>query len=260
MDKFKLAELIRQSEVIDRIKFIQDKCPGKDVLDLGSVMHCIDYRINEPDWLHGAIKSVARKTIGVDYLPGPVRQLQEIGYNIILGDVTKPLPVTDKFDVIVAGDLIEHLTNFEGFFQNCRNLLNNNGILIITTVNPFFFKWFLYIFLKNRYLVNPEHTCYIDPQCLSHLSERSGFDIKELYFIKDIVGIGPWLSETKNHTCNMRTGEWTNNSFIFKASKKIVSKIFTCLYFPLKIVMKRIAKPCIYSDYLAVLERNDKKF
>lgn len=40
-----------------------------------------------------------------------------------------------SFDTIVAGEVIEHLNNPEKFMRECRRILRNNGIVIITTPN-----------------------------------------------------------------------------------------------------------------------------
>jgi 2-polyprenyl-6-hydroxyphenyl methylase/3-demethylubiquinone-9 3-methyltransferase len=42
---------------------------------------------------------------------------------------------TDKFDVVLALEVIEHISNIEVFVQNIARLLKNDGILIISTIN-----------------------------------------------------------------------------------------------------------------------------
>jgi 2-polyprenyl-3-methyl-5-hydroxy-6-metoxy-1,4-benzoquinol methylase len=43
-----------------------------------------------------------------------------------------------KFDVIVAGEVIEHIPSdlFIDMLHNCKNLLNEHGVILFTTPNP----------------------------------------------------------------------------------------------------------------------------
>ncbi len=91
-------------------------------MDLGCVRHDASFA-NNPNWLHNKIRNVAQNVVGIGFLARDVEKLRNLGYNIIYGDVTKPLNLSEQFDVIVAGDLIEHLSNFEGFFMNCTTFL-----------------------------------------------------------------------------------------------------------------------------------------
>lgn len=72
-----------------------------------------------------------------------------------------------KFDLIFATELIEHINNFEEFFQICINQLTNNGSLILTTPN----KWF---YSKNAlwiWDVPPVHTIWLSAKSMLHLSK-----------------------------------------------------------------------------------------
>ncbi len=40
-----------------------------------------------------------------------------------------------KFDIIIASELVEHLENPRNLIRNCAALLNENGLLVITTPN-----------------------------------------------------------------------------------------------------------------------------
>jgi 2-polyprenyl-3-methyl-5-hydroxy-6-metoxy-1,4-benzoquinol methylase len=236
MDKFNLATRIKNSRTINKELFIQEKCRGKNVLDLGCIRHNADFALKDLNWLHMKIKSVANKIIGIDYLPVEIEKLQNYGYDIVFGDVTKPLDINEKFDVIVAGDIIEHLTNFEGFFENCSRLLNPEGILIVTTPNPYYAGEFHFVAFKNNFLINPEHTCWICPQALSQLSDRFSYIIDEIYFIKNSWELKGVICETKKHEYDILNGVWLNETFGFKVFKKITGIVFGIVYKPYRIL------------------------
>ena len=56
MNKFTLTKQIKRSEPIHRIKFIENLCRNKTVLDLGCIRHNADVALADPNWLHKKIK------------------------------------------------------------------------------------------------------------------------------------------------------------------------------------------------------------
>lgn len=256
MTKYELRKKITESKPIDKELFIQNICNGKTVLDLGCIRHSADYAVADSNWLHKKIKSVAKKIIGVDYLPKEIQKLNTLGYEIIFGDVTKPIELNETFDVIVAGDLIEHLTNFEGFFENCNRLLKPNGVLIITTPNPFYSAEFHYVAFKGSYLINPEHTCWIDPQALSQLIDRFECFIDEIYFIKKSWPLGGIVCNSESNEYDILNGKWSKNTVIDKVIRKIAGLfVNNAFYVPFKVITGSNSKLVRYSDYLAVIRK-----
>ncbi|NJN98370.1 MAG: methyltransferase domain-containing protein [Anaerolineales bacterium] len=257
MDKFALWKKAINSKPVNKVMFIEEKCRGKTVLDLGCVRHNADYAVKDPNWLHKKIQSVAQKVIGFDFLQVEVEKLRAVGYNILWGDVTKPLDINEQFDVIVAGDLLEHLSNFEGFFENCHRLLKQEGILIISTPNPFYTGVFYGAAFKGLPLISPEHTCWIDPQCLAQLSTRFDCIISEIYFIQNTWKLPYYIWDSENHPFDILNEKWTNNSFWFKLKRKVLGLIFTLFYEPYKTLVGTNSKLVKYSDYIAVLRKSN---
>jgi hypothetical protein len=61
--------------------FICSRCQGKDVLDLGTVMHDpLNYQSKY--WTHNAIRAVAKSLAGLDLYKEGVEYLNERGYNL----------------------------------------------------------------------------------------------------------------------------------------------------------------------------------
>jgi len=167
-----------------RKEIIKEFCHGKTVLDLGFVQHDIE-NAETDSWLHSHIVMEAASALGVDYLESAVNKLVKRGYNIIQGDVNKPLMINSDFDVIVVGNLIEHLSSFEGLMNNLGRLLKPDGVVIISTANPFYQEQYFFSAIRNDIIVNPEHTCWICPVALNQLSNRFGFETKEVRWIKE---------------------------------------------------------------------------
>ena len=192
---------------LSRREIIQEMCEGKTVLDIGCVHHDIE-NVSSANWLHGIVVEVADSTLGVDYLEGEVKALAQRGYNVITGDVNFPLPIERVFDVIVVGNLIEHLSSFAGLMENINRLLAADGVALISTANPFFREQYFYSALKNDILVNPEHTCWIDPVTLDQLSKRFGLETTEVLWVKEKWKLSDAYFNGEDQSIDTFTGRW----------------------------------------------------
>lgn len=156
-----------------KIRYVTERVKDKNVLDLGCVQHDPRFAENKL-WLHKAIRAVASDVIGLDlYQPG-VDALTAKGYNIVHGDA-QDFDFNQTYEVIVAGDLIEHLNNFGGFLESCAKHMTAESELIICTPNPW--HWHKVVRAAYREVpVNEEHTCWMCPRTLAQLAAR--FNLK----------------------------------------------------------------------------------
>ncbi len=171
------AEANEETDFTDKkIAFFVKNTLGRNVLDLG----CVDH--NESNWksrywLHKAIRAGAKKLIGLDYYADGVSKLNAIGFDVMEGDAQN-FNLPDVFDVITAGDLIEHLPDLNGFFNSASKSLCLGGKLVVSTPNPWCWKYFLYHALYRKLTpVNKEHVSWFCLQTLENLSSRFGFEI-----------------------------------------------------------------------------------
>jgi 2-polyprenyl-3-methyl-5-hydroxy-6-metoxy-1,4-benzoquinol methylase len=188
-------------------KLIESLCKGKSVIDFG----CINHNINNTkssNWLHGCIKIVASRLLGVDYLEQEVAELKSQGFNVICADINKPIQINESFDVIHVGNLIEHLSNFDGLFENFNKLLKHDGIVVITTPNPFFIEQYFYTAFKNDLIVNSEHTCWLDPLTLNQLANRYKFTTAEIYWLKNKWQLFWVILNGKKFNYDIMTSTW----------------------------------------------------
>lgn len=159
---------------------IIEYCRDKAVLDLGCLRHK-EYRndIEQSGWLHEEIREVAKYLVGIDYLKECVRDVRNLGYSVMFGDVEhlENVDLNREFDVIVAGELIEHLSNPGLFLEGVKRFMHKGSKLIITTPNPFYYPRIKLLARgkeENQWL-NPEHTCWYTYQTLRQVLERHGF-------------------------------------------------------------------------------------
>jgi SAM-dependent methyltransferase len=112
--------------------------------------------------------------------------MNKMGYNTFVADA-QYFEFNDRFDVIVGGEIIEHLENPGLFFESCRRHLNDDGCLIITTPNPRRLNMLLWFLLKNHNMINPEHTMWFDYITISELADRAGFDLQSYECYRPLV-------------------------------------------------------------------------
>jgi 2-polyprenyl-3-methyl-5-hydroxy-6-metoxy-1,4-benzoquinol methylase len=155
----------------------------KTVLDIGSISHSFDERSSYKDWNFDIFLDHAKFLKGIDILEDDILKARQEGYDIISGNAETFIS-ENKFDVVFAGDLIEHLANPGLFLQCSYKNLNDDGVLVIVTPNAFslsnIFKTI--IKLTNEPPVNPEHTFYFTPRTISELARRENFKIEHLYY------------------------------------------------------------------------------
>ncbi|RKZ84101.1 MAG: hypothetical protein DRR19_18175 [Candidatus Parabeggiatoa sp. nov. 1] len=175
-------------------------CTNKKVLHLGFVQHAHLYKkkIKEGDWLHKMIASTANHIVGIDYLEKEVKAIrEEYGYECYYADVTQldSLPdLNEKFDVIVCGELIEHLENPGLMLKFCKKFMHPKTQLIITTPNPWSKTRINLIkkgVLEEKWL-NKEHTCWFSFQTLKQLLERECFqEVNYGYYVGECEQFTP---------------------------------------------------------------------
>lgn len=165
-----------QGSHLPRFEAIRPYVEGKSVLDLG----CVSGNWRK-DWLHALIAGVAKESVGVDLDAASVEKLNAKGYSFIQGNA-ESLHLGRKFDVVFAGEILEHLTNFRGFFESAHEHLNPDGRLVLTTPNAFGISNFIYR-MGDKGRTHHEHTCWFCKDTLRQLVERHAFKVESLGFL-----------------------------------------------------------------------------
>lgn len=112
----------------------------------------------------------------------------------VVCDVNKRIELEDKsVDVIIAGEIIEHLFTPFKFLKECHRILKEGGIIVISTPNL--------CSLKNRFKVAfgnlPEYCAepLIDESCERHIVDYNIKSLKKMFassslFIEEITSNG----------------------------------------------------------------------
>ena len=187
MDHFKATRSFYLDKVKPKIKYsrrgridiLLDYVEDKRVLDLGCVEH--DVVIEEkPDWwLHGLIKKRAKSVLGVDYDNAAVDCLKSRGYDVCTADVEN-MDLNNQFDVVVAGELFEHLTNHRSFLDSVSRHLNSEGLFIASMPNANSLNYFMQSLIYGHEVDAWDHTSFFTPLTLCVMLKKCGFTPEEI--------------------------------------------------------------------------------
>jgi 2-polyprenyl-3-methyl-5-hydroxy-6-metoxy-1,4-benzoquinol methylase len=149
--------------------------PGS-VLDIGCAS-----RYGRADWLHGLLAAETDDLVGIDMNTKIIGELEEAGYNVRLADA-QDFDLGRTFDVVFAGELIEHLDNVHGFLTSVAKHLAPGGRLVLTTPNAFYVGNFIYR-LGGKARVHPQHTAWYCESTLKRVLKVNGFPRADLHYI-----------------------------------------------------------------------------
>lgn len=159
-----------------RIELILEEVNDNDsVLDVGCAAY--DYAKGRVD-LHGLLHKKARRVVGIDSVIPRFRKQA----GIIIADA-ESMKLDEKFDLIIAAELIEHLSNPGKFLERARAHLRDGGRLILTTPNPWELPRLIRAALKIRSTVAQEHVCWYDEGTIANLVNRYGFKLERVEFV-----------------------------------------------------------------------------
>ncbi len=169
----------------DRRQFILETCSDKKVLHLGCCgSPFCQVGCKNGNHFHFEIQKVAMETYGVDININDIKFLQEeFGIkNLYAGNAEEleKLFQEEKFEVVVAGEIIEHLYNPGKFLLSIKSVLSENGVLILSTPNAVCFRRGVNA-LFGKETVHPDHNFYFSRLVLTHLLTVLGYKIIEMH-------------------------------------------------------------------------------
>lgn len=191
-------------DYVSKDEFLFAKVRGKRVLHLGCVgfagLETATRIAMAESSLHFALSKVADVT-GVDYSREAIDFFSTHGVfdNVRFGNAERleELDLQETFDVIVAGDIIEHLSNPGLMLDGLRRFCRDDTAVIITTPHAFGLPNFVR-HARGRFQEGSEHVMTFNAQTLEHLLQRHGYRIVHM------------------HTCHQKRAE---NRRLFKVGR-----------------------------------------
>ena len=225
-------------ELVQRIDFIKRISAGKKVLHLG----CTNWpytkeAIDNDMLLHFELGKIASELYGFDFDQEGLDALAEHGTkNLFRADLEDldAVDLDETFDVIIAGEMIEHLNNPGKFLQGIKRFMDTGTELVITTINAYSALRFAIYGLRGKggynEPVHPDHVYYFSYKTLNLLIQRAGLSVRDFYFydlgtehrqfnpwyynfVNDVsVKISPQLSDGLIAVCGLSNERGTGNA------------------------------------------------
>jgi SAM-dependent methyltransferase len=180
------AHRLPDAPLVDRFQYLLHVCREKRVIDLGFVDEGrMTTKRTQRAWLHELLSRSARELVGIDYDDAGVRLAQELGFEAYAADCQSSTDLIDlelpPADVVVAGELIEHLDRPGDFLEALKSLVKPTGVLVLTTPNATRLTNLLGS-LTHHELVNPDHVAWYSWHALKTLLERHGWLLRSVAF------------------------------------------------------------------------------
>lgn len=155
--------------------------PTDRVLDIGFAGQAL--QPDSKEYPHTIIRSLAKETYGVDLiLPAEFSGSHYQQAN------AESFSFDDRFDVVIALDVIEHISNLGLFLDRCKEHLVPGGRLILTTPNAFNMFSLVEKITHDEPNVNKDHTLYLNKPTITVLLRKNGWKIDSFLYLTDMLG------------------------------------------------------------------------
>lgn len=173
----KMLHQVPDAPVVDRAQFILDHCRGKRVLEFGASGPMHDAIVKVAATVYGVDRSDADGVIGFDLDDVaetllPPFHTPSVGGSSFGWDARADECVQD-FDVIICGEVIEHLSNPGHFLARLRRQFT--GVPVVITVPNAFSQAAIRQIGKGVENVNVDHVAWYSFRTLKTLIARAGY-------------------------------------------------------------------------------------
>lgn len=175
-----LAHPLPRTRIVDRIEWLVEQCRDKRVIHVGFA----DAGFREEQgraglWLHGHLAEAASELVGIDADEAGVTAAVEAGFEAHLGDCTDPDAVAaleiEPADVVLAGEVIEHLRAPGPFLAAMHQICRPDGTLIVTTPNAYGLINVVASLTRRVEINHPDHLLMFTWRTLTRMMEGEGW-------------------------------------------------------------------------------------
>jgi 2-polyprenyl-6-hydroxyphenyl methylase / 3-demethylubiquinone-9 3-methyltransferase len=143
------------------------------------------------------VERLGYRHVGVDLRRSGLEQSALRGVSPVTADVTA-LPFADgSADVVVAGEILEHVTDLPGTVAELCRVLRPGGLLVLDTINSTRLGRFVLITLGERFGAAPvgihDPELFVDPGDLTVLCAKNGVRLQVRGLRPSVTGLVRWL-------------------------------------------------------------------
>jgi SAM-dependent methyltransferase len=177
--QLEMVHRLPPAALVDRFTYLRGLCAGRHVVHVGFVdAGCQQLNEQADAWLHRHLDEVATDLVGLDLDEAGVADARARGYAAHAVDcrdvdAVRALDLAPA-DVVIAGEVIEHLDDPGSFLDGLHQLVAPEGVLVVTTpnatglVNTF-------ALLANVEVNHPDHVTMFTCATLDAMLERHGW-------------------------------------------------------------------------------------
>jgi polysaccharide deacetylase family protein (PEP-CTERM system associated) len=171
-----MVHRLPRAELVNRFDYLTELAAGKRVIHVGFAdIGCQSLNEEADAWLHDRLASSARELVGLDIDEHGVELARARGYEAHVVDCSDADAVAAlglaPADVVVAGEVIEHIDDAGSFLDGLHALVKKDGMLIITTPNASSLSSTLAAF-ANLEVNHPDHVSMFTPYTLDAMLLR----------------------------------------------------------------------------------------
>lgn len=175
-----------RARVVARQGFLEEAVRGKRAIHLGFVdTGLMTVRRASGSWLHDTLAASASELVGIDADEEGVALARSLGYDAHVADCQSAEGLSllglEPADIVVAGELIEHLDRPGAFLDAVSTLLRPGGVLVLTTPNALRLTNVLASLLR-REVVSSDHVAWYSWRTLETLLGRHGLTVVGLAY------------------------------------------------------------------------------
>ncbi len=181
--QLEMVHRLPKAELVARIPHLAGLVAGRSVIHVGFVdAGYQEMQAEAGTWLHAHLAGTATHLIGIDVDDAGVTHAREEGYEAYVADCRDPDQVDalgiDPAEVVIAGEVIEHLDDPGSFLDGLHRLVAPGGLLILTTPNA---SGLLNGFaaLAGAEINHPDHVVLFSWRTLTNLMSRHGWEAVE---------------------------------------------------------------------------------
>ncbi len=176
------ARYRRGGRIPYRNDVVTELCRGKKVLHIGCCDHAplVRGKIESGEWLHGQLSLVAEKVVGVDIDGDAAAEVSRISglTNIVAADITGAVEIPQIanvfFDIVLFGEVVEHIGNPVLFLQKFVQRYSRNVDRIVMTVPNALRAGNIKGVFLNREIINSDHRFFFTPYTIAKIAYDAG--------------------------------------------------------------------------------------
>ena len=180
-----MVHRLPKARIVDRVDYLVDAVRGRRAVHVGFVdSGCWEYHEQFDSWLHAHLDAAAASLVGLDLDEAGVEKAKANGFEAYAVDCSDDEAVAaiglQPGEVVIAGEIIEHLDDSGSFLDGLHSVCAADGRLVVTTPNASGLLNAGAAALAGYEVNHPDHLTLYSCFTLTNLLERHGWEVTEV--------------------------------------------------------------------------------